>query len=74
MKSFIFLLLATSLLTTGCEATRDSKANPFNWFGGSRKEVKQSDAESALIPKKKLARFRIKKEAVYLASKSAAAR
>ena len=50
MKSFIFLLLATSLLTTGCESTRDSKANPLNWFGGSKKEVKKNDAEGALIP------------------------
>ena len=66
MKSFIFLLLATSLLATGCGSTRNSKANPFNWFGGSKKEVKESDAESALIPKKKLAMFRIKKEAPYL--------
>jgi hypothetical protein len=66
MKSFIFLLLATSLLTTGCESTRDSKANPFNWFGGSKKEVKKNDAEGALIPKKKLAMFRMKKDAVYL--------
>ena len=66
MKSFIFLLLATSLLTTGCESTRDSKANPLNWFGGSKKEVKKNDAEGALIPKKKLAMFRMKKDAVYL--------
>ena len=65
MKSFIFLLLTASLLTTGCESTRDSKANPFNWFGGSKKEGNQSDAKTALIPKKKLSIFRTKKEAVY---------
>ena len=67
MKSFIFLLLTASLLTTGCESTRDSKANPFNWFGGSKKEGNQSDAKTALIPKKKLTLFTMKKtEAVYL--------
>ena len=65
MKSFIFFLVAASLLTIGCDSTHDSKANPANWFGGPKKETLNSDSSSALIPRKKLAGFRMTKDAVY---------
>ena len=65
MKSTIFLIVAASLLTTGCESTRNSKANPANWFGGPKKETLENDSNDALIPRKKLSFFRMTKDAVY---------
>jgi hypothetical protein len=36
-KSFSALLVST-LVLTGCATVRDSRVNPFNWFGNARSE------------------------------------
>ena len=41
MTRTIAALLVAALAVTGCGRIRDSKLNPFNWFGGSREEVTQ---------------------------------
>lgn len=37
-KSFSAILVST-LVLTGCATVRDSRVNPFNWFGSSRSET-----------------------------------
>ncbi|MGL4281509.1 MAG: hypothetical protein ACRCS0_14185 [Albidovulum sp.] len=41
MTRTIAALLVAALAVTGCGRIRDSKLNPFNWFGGSEEEVVQ---------------------------------
>jgi len=50
-KTFSALLLST-LVLTGCATVRDSRVNPFNWFGKARSEpIAQSSAQAnPLIP------------------------
>lgn len=52
-KSFTTVLIA-SLLLTGCGTVRDSRLNPFNWFGRSQPvPVEQTEAETnPLIPRR----------------------
>lgn len=47
-KTVAGLLIAT-LLLSGCGTVRDSRLNPFNWFGSSR-EVKTTQAEGEVNP------------------------
>lgn len=46
MKSSALVTLAVVVSLAGCGAIRDSKVNPFNWFGKSRAET----TEVALNP------------------------
>lgn len=39
MTRTIAALLIAAVAVTGCGRVRDSKLNPFNWFGGSKEEV-----------------------------------
>lgn len=41
MTRTIAALLVAAVAVTGCGRIRDSKLNPFNWFGGSKEEVVQ---------------------------------
>lgn len=41
MTRTIAALLVAALAVTGCGRIRDSKINPFNWFGGSKTETVQ---------------------------------
>ncbi|MCA0272541.1 MAG: hypothetical protein LCH69_10810 [Proteobacteria bacterium] len=41
MTRTIAALLVAALAVTACGRIRDSKINPFNWFGGSEEEVVQ---------------------------------
>lgn len=41
MTRTIAALLIAAVAITGCGRIRDSKINPFNWFGGSKEEVVQ---------------------------------
>lgn len=41
MTRTIAALLVAALAVTGCGRIRDSKINPFNWFGGSKEEKVQ---------------------------------
>ncbi|WP_137700322.1 hypothetical protein [Marimonas lutisalis] len=50
-KSFTLLLVAT-LTLTACGSIRDSRLNPFNWFGGSRAEAVPEGEANPLIPKR----------------------
>lgn len=43
MPATIFLALTVALSAAGCDRVRDSKLNPFNWFG-------QSEEAPAVIP------------------------
>ncbi len=50
---FISLMLVASMTLGGCAAVRDSRVNPFNWFGNSQSEpVAAVDPEEVnpLIP------------------------
>ena len=41
MKKSIAILLVATMAVTGCARIRDSKLNPFNWFGRSKSEPVQ---------------------------------
>lgn len=41
MTRTIAALLVAAVAVTGCGRIRDSKLNPFNWFGGSKEETAQ---------------------------------
>jgi hypothetical protein len=41
MTRTIAALLVAAVAVTGCGRIRDSKLNPFNWFGGSKEETVQ---------------------------------
>lgn len=53
MRTSIIALLVSTLILSACGAIRDSRVNPFNWFGGARSEpVEAGDPQSTnpLIP------------------------
>jgi len=43
MLKRIFLLIIVSLIVTSCARVRDSRINPFNWFGNDRSQAIQVD-------------------------------
>ncbi|PLL12978.1 hypothetical protein C0V75_05975 [Tabrizicola sp. TH137] len=48
MKRRVVLALGAAFLVTGCGAVRDSRLNPFNWFGGARRRQRvETTAEAA---------------------------
>jgi len=52
MRKTLSLLLATSLTLAACGTIRDSRVNPFNWFGKSQSEpIEQVENTNPLIPK-----------------------
>lgn len=68
MRKTLPLLLAAALALTACGTIRDSRINPFNWFGQSRSEpIAQTANTNPLIPRRAglFARARAE-EAVYL--------
>lgn len=50
MRLLTTSLLVATLTVTACGTIRDSRINPFNWFGGSRSEPIQPDARAATNP------------------------
>ena len=52
MRLVISALLASTITLTACGSVRDSRFNPFNWFGASRSEVVQTGTTNPLIPQK----------------------
>ncbi len=53
MRTSIILLLTATLTLSACGAVRDSRINPFNWFGNSRAERLPADANTnPLIPER----------------------
>ncbi|NNE53060.1 MAG: hypothetical protein HKN30_11745 [Sulfitobacter sp.] len=52
MRKTLILLLVSSLALAACGAVRESRINPFNWFGPSRSEPVQSQENTnPLIPR-----------------------
>ncbi len=52
MRRITILLLAATIGLTACGTVRDSRLNPFNWFGSSREAPVQTSkkVENPLIP------------------------
>ena len=52
MRKTLPLLLAATLVLTACAGIRDSRVNPFNWFGQSRSErIEPAANTNPLIPR-----------------------
>lgn len=53
MRKTFSALLVSTLVLTGCATIRDSRVNPFNWFGTARSETLAPEKASTnpLIPK-----------------------
>lgn len=54
MRKTFSALLVSTLVLTGCATVRDSRVNPFNWFGTARSEpLTRTEAETnPLIPQR----------------------
>ncbi|MFK7838220.1 MAG: hypothetical protein AB8B60_18570 [Sulfitobacter sp.] len=53
MHKTLPILLAATLVVGACASVRDSRVNPFNWFGQSRSvPVEQVENTNPLIPKR----------------------
>lgn len=50
MRKTLSALLLFTLVISGCGAIRDSRANPFNWFGNSRSAPVETQADAAANP------------------------
>lgn len=53
MKRIVMVTLVVTLAVAGCGRIRDSRLNPFNWFGGSRSEPREqvSALEAGMVRK-----------------------
>lgn len=64
MRAFLSVLLISTLTLTACGSVRDSRLNPFNWFGKSRSApVAESSDVNPLIPRQQRSVFRRPEEA-----------
>ncbi|WP_136635618.1 hypothetical protein [Pseudooceanicola onchidii] len=55
MRKTIPLLLASALVLTSCGAVRDSRYNPFNWFGrGESRQIENVEGRNPLLPRRSL--------------------
>jgi len=50
MRLLLPALLVATMTLTACAAVRDSRVNPFNWFGSSRSEPVRPDPRAATNP------------------------
>ncbi|WP_306151010.1 hypothetical protein [Roseovarius sp. MMSF_3281] len=51
MRTFLSLLVISSMALAGCSGWRDSRANPSNWFGsGEPRRVVKSDGSEEVNP------------------------
>ncbi|SEK35134.1 hypothetical protein [Roseovarius nanhaiticus] len=50
MRSLVTIATISSLALAGCSGFRDSRANPANWFGGSRTAPAPTAAEASVNP------------------------
>lgn len=62
MRILLSALLISTLTLAGCGSIRNSRINPFNWFGNSRAEALPAEVTNPLLPLRN--RFR-RPEAVY---------
>lgn len=52
MRKTLTILLVSTLTLTACGVVRDSRVNPFNWFGKARSETVDTETNTnPLIPK-----------------------
>jgi len=62
----ISVLVLSALVLTSCSAVRDSRMNPFNWFGRSESvPVATETAVNPLIPKRSASIFRQERDDSY---------
>ena len=68
MRKTLIVLLVSSLTLTACGYVRDSRVNPFNWFGQSESEPTEQEVNTnPLIPKGSgLFQRRAETDAVYV--------
>ncbi len=66
MVKALSVLLMSALVLTSCGTIRDSRLNPFNWFGRSTSEPVVSEEVNPLIPRRRASIFRASEEEVYL--------
>ena len=54
MRKTFSAILVSTLVLTGCATVRDSRVNPFNWFGTARSEpiTRQEASTNPLIPQR----------------------
>lgn len=52
MRKTLSILLISTLTLTACGAVRESRVNPFNWFGQARSVPTQKENTNPLIPEK----------------------
>jgi hypothetical protein len=52
MRASVTGLLAVTLMVAGCATIRDSRINPFNWFGPSRAVAVTESEVNPLIPRR----------------------
>lgn len=51
MKRPVLTVLALALVLSGCAGLRDSRLNPFNWFGGERESRVAAAAGEVVDPR-----------------------
>ncbi len=72
MTKTILVLVASALVLTSCGTVRDSRLNPFNWFGGSRAVAPVSEtATNPLIPRQRESILRDDAPVVYAGTRVA---
>lgn len=64
MRTFVAVLVISSIVLSGCSRLRDSRLNPGNWFGGSKSQPVATSTTSAnpLIPERTTLRRRDRRE------------
>ena len=69
MKRAVGVLILSALVLTSCGTVRDSRLNPFNWFGrgSSERVVSSTDAAAVnpLIPRGRASVFRTEEDTTY---------
>lgn len=53
MRKILLALVVTSMTVSACGAVRDSRINPFNWFGKSRAAAMPAENANPLIPQRR---------------------
>ncbi|WP_146591987.1 hypothetical protein [Puniceibacterium confluentis] len=63
----LMILTVSAVLLSGCATVRDSRVNPFNWFGGGPSQqdavLNPGDAANPLIPARRRNLLGLRKEA-----------
>ncbi|MFW2587030.1 hypothetical protein [Sagittula sp. SSi028] len=70
MQKPISVLVLSAVILSGCGAVRDSRANPFNWFGNSAPAADRVEGASgnSLIPPQRRSIFRASQDDAYAGS------